>query len=240
MIMKFRLSAGIFLCFFIGLSYSLNAQTLTRSNFISVLTPQFMGSGDATRLPVVFRATVQALTPNTTYRYYNQAAVYNTDVGTTNPGAGNPVLIDADSSKYTYTTSPSLSNSANYNTFTTDGSGSYTGWFAFVYTSNARFTPGNYVLPTIVMGTGTTVLFRLALNDSIKVLSFSTSAGTNNGTGIYGISGAAPKNLIALYNNTSGTGKPLALTLIQNISVTIASTVGYYTDSVAAKNCRWG
>jgi hypothetical protein len=238
--MKFNICGKFILFFLIILSPTMWSQTLTRTNFISVMTPQFMGSGDATRLPVVFRATVQGLTPNTTYKYYNQAAVYNTDIGTSNPGAGNPILVDADSSKYTYTTSPSLTNSVNYNTFTADASGRYTGWFAFVYTSNARFTPGNYVLPTIVLGTGTTVLQRLALDDSIKVLAFSTSAGVNNGTGIYGISSAAPKDITALFDNTSGTGKPLAMTFFQNISVTIANTVGYYTDSVSGKNGRWG
>ena len=216
----------------------LNAQNLTKVNFISVKTPQFVGSG-STRLPVVFRATVQSLTPNTTYRYYNQAAIY-TDIGTTNPGAGNPMLIDADSSIYKYTTSPSLSTSANFETFKTDGSGSYTGWFGFVYTSNARFTAGNYVIPSIVLGTSGTVQFRYALNDSIKVMAFSTSPGANNATGIYGITGASFKNIIALYDNTSGTGRPLALTYLENIGVTVASSVQYYVDSVAGKSGRWG
>jgi hypothetical protein len=218
---------------------SLDAQNLTKTNFISVLIPQFMGMG-STRLPIVFRARVQSLTPNTTYRYYNQAAIY-TDLGSTNPGAGNPMLIDGDSSIYKYTTSPNLTTSANYESFRTDASGSYTGWFAFVYTSNARFTAGNYVIPAIVIGnTSGTVLFRYALNDSIKVIAFSNSSGANNGTGIYGITNSSAKNLIALYNNTSGTGSPLAVTYIENIASTVASSVQYYVDSVAGRNGRFG
>lgn len=216
-----------------------SAQNLTKTNFISELTPQFMGSG-STRLPIVFRATVQSLTPNTTYRYFNQAAIY-TDLGSTNPGAGNPMLIDGDSAIYKYTTSPGLTNSANFETFKTDAAGRYTGWFAFVYTTNARFTAGNYIIPSIVIGnTSGTTLFRYALNDSIKVLAFSTSAGVNNCTGIYGITGAVSKNLIGLFDNTSGTGRPLAMTYVENISAAVASSVQYYADSVAGRNGRWG
>lgn len=220
-------------------TFNLNAQSLTKTNFISVLTPKFVGSG-STRLPVVFRARVQSLTPNTTYRYYNQAAIYS-DLGSNNPGAGNPMLIDGDSSIFKYTTSPSLTTSANYESFRTDGSGTYTGWFAFVYTTNARFTAGNYVIPSIVIGnTSGTVLFRYALNDSLKVLAFSTSAGSNNCTGIYGITSASQKNIIALFDNTSGTGKPVSLAYLENIGATVSSSVQYYVDSVVGRNGRWG
>lgn len=221
------------------LTQGLKSQNLTKTNFISVMTPQFMGSG-STRLPIVFRATVQSLTPNTTYRYYNQAARY-TDIGTTNPGAGNPMLIDGDSAIFKYTTGPSLTTSANFESFTTNGSGSYTGWFAFVYTTNARFTAGNYIIPSIVIGnTSGTTLFRYALNDSIKVLAFSASAGVNNCTGIYGITGYSTKNLIGLYDNTSATGRPLVMTYLENISSTVASSTQFYIDSVAGRNGRWG
>lgn len=216
-------------------------QNLTQSNFGGMLVPRYMGSGTSTRLPVVFRAEIQSLAPNTTYRYYVQAALYS-DLGSTNPGAGNPMLISQNGTVFTYTTSPSLTTSGGYETFMTDGTGKYRGWFAFVNTGNARFTAGNYVIPTITIdsaGSGT-VKFRLALNDSIKVLGFSASAGSNNGTGIYGISNGTPKNMVALFDNTTGTGKPLAVTFLENASVTIASTVSYYTDSVAGKNGRWG
>ncbi|MCX7877629.1 MAG: hypothetical protein N2510_03190, partial [Ignavibacteria bacterium] len=135
-----------FVCF---LTSDLFSQNLTQSNFISVMCPQYMSSGTNTRLPVVFRASIIGLAPNTTYRYFNQGALY-TDLGTTNPGAGNPMLISS-SGNYTYTTSPSLSTSGNYETFTTDATGRYTGWFALVNTGNARFTPGNYIIPSIVI-----------------------------------------------------------------------------------------
>ena len=240
--MKKKITSFAVICVLILAAFSTpgaSAQNLTKTNFISVMTPQFMGSG-STRLPIVFRATVQSLTPNTTYRYFNQAARY-TDIGTVNPGAGNPMLIDGDSAIYKYTTGPSLTTSANFESFRTDASGSYTGWFAFVYTTNARFTAGNYIIPSIVIGnTSGTTLFRYALNDSIRVLAFSTSAGVNNCTGIYGITGYATKNLIALYDNTSATGRPLVITYLENIAATVATSTQFYIDSVAGRNGRWG
>lgn len=230
----------IFLFLSLLITKSLTSQNLTQTNFISITCPQYMASGTNTRLPVVFRASVIGLLPNTTYRYFNQAAVYS-DLGTTNPGAGNPMLISS-SGNYTYSTSPSLSTSGNYETFTTDASGRYTGWFAFVNTGNTRFTAGNYIIPSIVIdsaGNGI-VKYRYALNDSIKVFAFGTSSNSNEGTGLYGISYAVPKNIIALYDNVGGTGRPISMTYAESEGITVASTVQFYTDSVNGFNGRYG
>ena len=59
------------------------AQTLTQTGFTAVLVPQYAGSGTATRLPIIYRATVSGLTANTLYRYYTQAGI-STDLTTTN------------------------------------------------------------------------------------------------------------------------------------------------------------
>ena len=51
---------------------------------------------------------------------------------------------------------------------------------------------------------------------------------------------ALPKNFVALYDNTTGTGKPLSQTYVEDEGVTAASVVQFYTDSVNARNGRWG
>jgi len=210
------------------------------SNFIGVSVPRFMASGTSTRLPVVYRATVQGLIPFKTYRYFNMGAV-NNDLGTTAPGAGNPLLINSITSVFTYTSAGSLTTSGNYETFIADATGNYTGWFAFIHTGNARFTPGNNVIPSLVLGDTTgTLLARYALNDSITVLAFSSSPGVNYGTGVYGISLGLPKNFVALYDNTSGTGKPLAQTYTESEGILIPNVVQFYADSVNGINGRWG
>ncbi|MBO9611616.1 MAG: ExeM/NucH family extracellular endonuclease [Dyadobacter sp.] len=225
----------LWLCVLI--SVSVQAQNLTQSGFISVLTPQFMANGTGTRLPVMYRATVTGLTPGTTYRFYTQAAISD-NLGGTNPGAGNPLLVNTAGTSYTYTSSPSVTTTGGYESFTTDASGNYTGWFGFVNTGNARFDPGNLILPTIVIAnTSGTILSRRALDASIRVLAYSTSAGTNNGSFLKeSTSGANGKNLVAIYDNTAGTGRPLFIAPAESIGTTIASVVPGYTTSAGGWN----
>jgi len=211
------------------------AQNVTQTaNFtpIAGFYPQYLGSGNTTRLPVMFRATMSGLTASTTYRYYAQGGI-STDVGAANSGAGNPMLVDAAGTTFTYTTSPSLTTAGGYGSFTTDASGNYTGWFGFVYTSNARFTAGNAVFPiiTIAGNTGTPILYRWAPtagSGTILCLAFSTSAGANNGTGIRGTSSATAKNFVTLHDNSAGTGRPLTVTYIESEGTSVASAAAYY------------
>ncbi|MCF0055884.1 ExeM/NucH family extracellular endonuclease [Dyadobacter sp. CY356] len=210
----------------------LRAQAVTQTGFTSVLTPQYMSSGTSTRLPVMFRATVTGLTANTVYRYFTGGAI-TTDFGGTNPGAGNPLLISANGSTYTYSTGASTSSAGNYETFTSDGNGNYTGWFGFVNTGNARFTAGNDVYPVIVVANSTgTILSRNVLDTSIKVLGYSTASAANNGSFLKETSSATAKNLVAIYDNTAGTGRPLFISPVESIGATIASvTSGYLTTT---------
>src|SRR5689334_19024122 len=82
-------------------------QNLTQTGFVSVITPKYMSSGTATRLPVMFRATVTGLTPSTVYRYSVQGATNSLanggaiDFGTTSSGAGSPLLINEAGTAYT-------------------------------------------------------------------------------------------------------------------------------------------
>jgi hypothetical protein len=228
---------------FILLSVNLYPQ-MVQSNFAGVLVPQYMCSGTSTRMPYIFRATVSGLLPNSTYRYYTQACRY-TDFGTTNSGAGNPILINTNGLSFRYTTSTSLSNSASYDSLLTDTSGSYTGWFGLVNTGNTRFTAGNYVYPSITLdsaGSGVTK-YRFALSDSIFVLKYTDSSITTGGTGIYGISQVNPKCVISLYDNVNNTGRPLSVAYVENAGIdtsVLTSLVTYYKDSVILRNGRWG
>ena len=152
------------------------AQTVVQSGFTGVLVPQYMGSGNSTRLPIMFRATLSGLTANTSYRYYCQASLVN-GVGGTSSGAGNPLLISSTGTTYSYTSSPGFTTAGTYETLTTDSCGSFTGWFGFVYTGNAAFTAGNVIYPIITLnagGTATAVATRKMLDQGITVLAFAT------------------------------------------------------------------
>lgn len=217
---------------------------LVQQYFTPVFIPQVMSSGSSTRLPFMFRATVTNLTPNTTYRYYTNAATNSTagggtvDFGTTNSGAGNPLMIDPTGATYSYSTSVSLTAAGNYSTFVTNASGNYTGWFGLVNTGNARFTGGNYVYPSIVIGDSVgNLLEKRGMSDSIKVLTYSASAGANNGSFLKEASSSAlGKNFVLIYDNVAGTGKPIYIAPIENIGLTIASVISGYTTSAGGWN----
>ncbi|MCF8293778.1 MAG: hypothetical protein K9I70_08195 [Chitinophagaceae bacterium] len=230
---------GLALVFLLaGVSESF-AQTLTQSGFTGVIVPQYMGSGNLTRLPIMFRASLTGLTASTSYRYYTQAAL-STAIGTASSGAGNPLLISSNGSSYSYTAAPTFTNAGTYETFTTDATGNYTGWFGFVYTSNGAFTAGNVVYPTITLngsGSSTTVASRRALDLGITVLAFSATAGATNGSLLQSTSSSATaKNLVAIYDNTAGTGRPLAVTVVESIGATIASVPTSYSTTGGAWN----
>lgn len=218
-----------------------NAQ-VAQGNFTGVTVPQYICSGTSTRLPYIYRATVSGLLPNTYYRYYLNACV-RTDFGSTNSGAGNPLFING--SNFRYSTSTSLSTYPGYDSLLTNANGTYTGWFGFVHTGNTRFTAGNYIYPTITLdsaGSGVAV-YRFALSDSIKVLSFATAVNSTSSTGLYGISFATPKNIITTYDNTDNTGRPLTVAFVESDgidTVAMPSLVKYYKDSVDSRNGRWG
>lgn len=196
-----------------------------------------MSSGDATRLPVIFRATITGLTPSTSYRYYNQLAT-DADLTANNSGAGNPLFISQDGLTYTYATGTSLTTAGRYGTFTTDASGNYTGWFGAVNTGNAKFAGGALLYATLTLGDATgTSLGRRALSVPFKVLAYSTAAGTNNGSFLKETtSGATSKNIVAIYDNTAGTGRPLYVAPVEATGATIASVVPGYTTAAGGWN----
>ena len=218
------------------------SSNLTQINFTALLAPQYMGQGTATRTPILYYARLSNLAPNTTYRYYTQAAIA-TDIGAASGGAGNPILFDYTVSPitYTYVSTGSFSNTGTaYGKFTTDAGGSFQGTFGFVNTGNSRFSAGNIIYPSITLTAdpATSAQFRFALSQTITVLSFATAAGPNNGTFIQGSSLATAGNFVALWDNTTAIGRPLAITLAEN--PTFGGTVVWGTSFVPGYSTTTG
>jgi hypothetical protein len=213
-----------------------------------VFMPQYMqgiasGSSNSKRVPFACRVTFSNLIAGATYRYYNQGVI-GTDTATAT-GAGNCILASP-SGSFVRTSSPGLSTAGSYGTFTTDASGSYTGWFVLEPTGNARFgTAGNQVFVRIILNdgnNGTSPKTFLTTPDAATVLAFNTT-GANTGTGIWGSSSATDKNFVLLYDNVAGAGQPLAAALVESDGVaenTAASYVKFYNDSVDGISGAWG
>jgi hypothetical protein len=211
---------------------------LAAPGLTELIVPQYAEAANSTtRLPAMFRATLTGLNASTTYRYWS-GAVISTDAATAN-GAGNPLFMD---DSYTfYTTSTGFTTvGSTCSQFTTDASGNYTGWFGLVPTGNARFTAGNTIYLRIMLNDGaggTSVVTRLSTTSGITVVAF--GAGSGDATGVYALASYTAKNVIALYDNTAGTGRPLATAVVQNEGATIASAVAFYSalDGTAG---AWG
>jgi hypothetical protein len=215
----------------VGLAF---AQSIT-----DVVVPQYIeATNSSTRLPAVFRVTLSGLTPGATYRYFMQGVIA-TDIATAN-GAGNPLFLDG---SYTfYSTGPALTTpGTNCSQFTTDASGAYTGWMGLVGTGNARFTAGNVIYLRVMLNDGaggTAVATRLTSTTGATTIAFGTAAG--NGTGIYQQPAFAAKNVVLLYDNTAGTGRPLSTGIVQDEGVTLPSAVTFYASFVDATPGAWG
>ena len=203
-----------------------------------VIVPQYMeAANSATRLPAVFRVTISGLTANATYFYYMQAVI-STD-GATVSGAGNPLFMD---DSYTFYSSSAgfTTLGSTYSKFTADASGSYTGWMGIVATANARFAAGNTVYLRVMLNDGaggTSVANRVTTTNGVTCIAFGALAA--NGTGVYDLAGFTARNVILLYDNTGGTGRPLATGIVQNEGATVASAVPYYA-TVDGSTGAWG
>jgi hypothetical protein len=187
------------------------------------------------RLPFVYSARLTGLTANATYRYTNQI-VTSVDAATTS-GAGNCIFING-SGNFTRTTSPSLATSGAYGSFTTDNTGAYAGWFISEPTGNARFVPGKYVFMRIALNdgaSGTTVATRLSLTDSVRVVKLDTTTSDSTGTALWCVSAASPKDVVFLYDNTGGTGRPVTGSYVEGDGVdntTANSYATFYANNV--------
>ena len=212
-----------------------------------VVFPQYIQGVNGTntnRIPFAYRATINNLTPNATYRYIN--GVELTSASVTSVGAGNCVFPDPIvSNAFVYSTGPSLSSVGNYGTFTTDNSGAYSGWFIIAPSGNAtRFVPGTSLYARIGLNDGANGIISatvLSSTNTITVINLVNSAGSNNGTGLRGLSNAPGKNFVFAYDNTSGTGRPLSGTFVENDGAAeTASFAPFYSTSVDGVSSAFG
>ncbi len=213
---------------------------LPQPTLTEVIIPQYM-HGSVNKIPYIYRVKIGNLAPNTTYRY-NNTVVVSSDVSTSN-GVGT-IIYPSTGGAFTQSSTQSLSTVGAYSSFTTDATGNYTGWFISESSSNTRFTAGNTVYMRILLNDGaggTTVASRVTTTTSALVVTFATSAGANNATGIRGSSSGTPKDIIMLYDNVYGTGRPITAAYIESDGYANATSYpSYYTTSVDGVAGAWG
>lgn len=213
----------------------------------NVILPQFIEGSvpNPNRVPFAYHATIINLLPNATYRYYNRVVL--TSETATSLGAGNVIIVNPTAQTFTRLTSPNLGTAGAYGEFTTDASGSFSGWFMTEPTGNAtRFKPGNELQMKILLNdgnNGTVETTYLTTPETVKVLAFSTSTADTAGTAVRGVSDFTAKNFVFLYDNTSGNGRPLYGTHIEASGIDFAAAgnqAPFYLSDVATFAGAWG
>lgn len=210
----------------------------------SEVVPQYIQGINGTNnqaVPFAFQVTISDLVPGITYRYYNRV-VLETDLPDTD-GAGNALYANGDG---TFTRSDDPDFTDSYGELVPAADGTWTGWMITESTGDARFTPGNQLFMRIMLNdgnNGTAVVHRLTTTTAAAVINFGTDIDPDMGTGIRAFSASAPGNMIYMYDNGPGTGRPLYGTCIETtgIDYTLAGNyVGFYTTEVEGDDGSWG
>ncbi len=235
----------IILCSFLFLSVKSFAQTLTEVLFPKYI--QGVGSGNAAderKVPFAARMTVSGLTASTTYRAYNR---FVTDPALADNGQGNYIVVNPTTSVFTRVTSATFSVAGRYTEFTTDATGSFTGWFIAEPTiATTHYAPGTLLYFRLLLNNGaggTSVATRVTYPTPVTVLGF--GAGATQGTGLRSTAtvGYGPKNFVMLYSSADGSGRPESGTFVESDGTDNNVANGYapfYGNNVDAVANTWG
>jgi hypothetical protein len=224
-----------------------NATTLKEAAITTVILPQYIegmnGKSNSNRIPYAYRARLTGLLMDATYRFCNQVAI-STDSDSSN-GAGNCIFASA-TGDFIRASTPSFDSTGSYGTFKTDSSGAYEGWFITEPTGNERFVPGKYIFMRIWLNdgmSGTAVVKHLTMLDSVRVVKLDPSVTDSTGTGLRCTSAANPKDIVFIYDNKEGTGRPISGSFIENDGTdnSIANNyAAFYANHVNGINGSFG
>jgi hypothetical protein len=213
--------------------------TLTEVYLPQLISGHAVGSGThSTRLPYAFRVSIGNLQPSTTYKYYNSAVDANAGSpdGPTYGGVGSPIYPVA-AGAFVRQASPAMSSGGS---FTTDAAGEYHGWFGLDPTGNDRFEDGDLLRMRIIINAGNggnTELYFLTTSSTVAVRQL--GSGAAQATAVRGSSFGSASNFILTYDNTAGTGRPLAATWVESDGSAASSYAAFYS-SVDGTAGAWG
>lgn len=224
--------------------------TLSLADVTGLLVPQFIqGEQDAfgdnnDRIPFAYRARIEGLLPNTTYRYGNRVITGIDDE--TDNGAGNMIFATGSSTNWIRNTNAPRFRDTDYADrhyeFSTDATGTYEGWFVTEPTGNARFTPGNTVQLRIILNDGMggeAYQHFLTLPETVSVIRFGTLPG--EASGIMAQSAWTPRDFVFLYDEVDGVTRPLAGVPVEITGSWVDDRYApFYEQTVATTPQFWG
>jgi hypothetical protein len=223
-------------------------QTAGGPSIFNALVGQYCGGSSPTnnnRVPIWCWMEISGLMPGATYRYYTALDTLNS--GPTSNGAGNCYLVNSISGTIRRTANVSMTSNAGYDSLVASNTGTYAGWFGMETTGNGRFVPGTTVYPKIMLNNGSggsTVASRLiATLHPITVISFGTTASSNQGSALYDSLDATPKNFICVYDNVAATGRPISIAITEDDGMdlyAVSSIANFYANMVDTLPMHWG
>lgn len=186
------------------------------------ILPQYLSANNSV-VPSYALVTFSNLRPNTQYRF-NTGGANDNVLTSTGPGLNNH--YNQNDQTYYFSFSKNFST-IDYSVFSTGpGQTSKSVWVNLVPSTSSTFAEGATIFWRIALGDH---LGRLIRYYELPGTSLSIRQGTasNQATGIADpASQATPKNVIVLYDNEAGTGRPLSSAIVQNDGTlaTVAST----------------
>lgn len=183
-------------------------------------------STSAFPIPVFARVTFTNLTPNTTYRFNTGLA---TDAVLTSTGGGFNIHYNANDDSYFYAAGKSLTNPGEFSTFSTlSGQTTRSVWINLVTSTNAAFQEGGTIFWRVALGDNNgNLISRFQLSQTSVALRMGTLP--TQATGIADDnSQLTEKNYVLLYDNTAGTGRPVAVALVQRSGATVSGAESFY------------
>lgn len=193
-----------------------------------LILPQYMISSNSnTRIPVWALIRLDNLQANTTYRYFVGAD--SVSQVTTTIGAGNNLHFNANTETFNYTSTRDFMVSGGYSEFRTGpGQTSKTLWVNLVATANVRFTEGNmmYWLVTI-LDSNRAIQTRMVTTQGTRALYFGPQSNKVSGM-VDSLSGIPAKRIICLYDDITGSSRPVATAIVQDEGTTVFSAVPFY------------
>ncbi len=214
--------------------------SILNAGFFGVIVPRYIVRGATSdRIPVAMRLTVNGLKTNTVYRYANTLDT----VGPVSTGAGNVIYYNPLTQTYNRATTIGLAiNGGGYGEFTTNGSGSYTGWFLNELTSNARFIAGKNLVVRLRLNdgnNGTTTATTLSTTQVSQLIELGSTA--TKGTMVYSNYRTA-KNFVAIYDDTNPASQPYSCSFVASSGIDFSAIAEYNTTfktKVAGQNGFW-
>jgi len=221
---------------------NLDVQTQPTVSAGSEIVPQFVPSSGGTcgssafAVPVFARLTLVGLQPNTTYRYVAGMAV---DDNITSTGPGLSITYNGITDQFAYSGGKSIATDGNYSVFSTGpAETSKSIWINVLISNNVVFQEGSVLRWRVTLGDHQGRLIRhLQLSQTSVALRLGTA--TTNGTGVVDqYSQFAERNMVYLYDNTAGTGRPLVITIVQSLN-TVSNFVETFYRNIENRPSAW-